>query len=259
MDFGEHSVRLAVALPFLLISLLILAVGPGRLLGRATMEFCYSRSPLNLRMRDGKTISLPELCRSILPPCNLNPFIFNGDVQTMWTVMKSQDVPIYYKRHVFENDDPTYTGSFAVDFVVSPYHESDPSLPPRTAQLTDTEFQSLDSDDSKPMLVLLHGLSGGSYELYLRHVVAPLAGDGGWEACVVNARGCAMSKITTSVLFNARATWDVRYVVKWLRKTFPNRPLFGMGFSLGANILANVCTRICLRLCSVNLTMSFSM
>ena len=49
-----------------------------------------------------------------------------------------------------------------------------------------------------------------------------------------------MSKITSSVLYNARATWDVRQAVKWLRKTFPNRSLFGLGFSLGANILTNV-------------------
>lgn len=64
--------------------------------------------------------------------------------------------------------------------------------------------------------------------------------DAGWEACVVNSRGCARSKITTGVLYNARATWDVRQVVNWLRKSFPNRPLFGIGYSLGANILVNV-------------------
>lgn len=50
-----------------------------------------------------------------------------------------------------------------------------------------------------------------------------------------------MSKITSPVLFNARATWDVRQTVKWLRKTFPNRPLYAIGFSLGANILTNYC------------------
>jgi len=49
-----------------------------------------------------------------------------------------------------------------------------------------------------------------------------------------------MHKITSSILFNARATWDCRQTVKWLRKTFPNRPLYGIGFSLGANILTNV-------------------
>ena len=89
------------------------------------------------------------------------------------------------------------------------------------------------------MVVVLHGLSGGSHEIYLRHVLEPLA-EAGWEGCVVNSRGCAMSVVTTGVLYNARATWDVRQAVKWLRGRFPNRPLFGVGFSLGANILVNV-------------------
>ncbi|TQS31831.1 hypothetical protein Golomagni_07875, partial [Golovinomyces magnicellulatus] len=48
-------------------------------------------------------------------------------------------------------------------------------------------------------------------------------------------------KITSGLLYNARATWDIRQTVKWLRKTFPNRPLFGLGFSLGANMLTNYC------------------
>ena len=89
------------------------------------------------------------------------------------------------------------------------------------------------------MLVVLHGLSGGSHEIYLRHIIAPL-GAKGWEACVVNFRGCAKSKVTSSILYNARATWDFRQTVQWLQKTFPQRPLFGIGFSLGANVLTNV-------------------
>lgn len=32
----------------------------------------------------------------------------------------------------------------------------------------------------------------------------------------------------------------MRQVIRWLRKTFPNRPLFAIGYSLGANILVNV-------------------
>lgn len=73
-----------------------------------------------------------------------------------------------------------------------------------------------------------------------RHVLAPLITSGKWEACVINSRGCAEHKITSGILFNARATWDVRQMVTWLRKMYPNRPLFGIGFSLGANILTNV-------------------
>ncbi|KAJ5092329.1 AB-hydrolase YheT, partial [Penicillium alfredii] len=198
--------------------------------------------------------TLVDVCRAATPDtCHLNPFLFNGHLQTAWTVVKFDSVPIYYKRKMFEADSPMYTGQFAIDFVVRPYdmppdgeltdqarkYTMPSGLPPRTSFYSEDEFSAVPSNDTKPMLVLLHGLSGGSHELYLRHVLAPLMADGSWEACVVNSRGCAQTKISSGVLYNARATWDVRQAVKWLRKTFPNRPLFGIGFSLGANILAN--------------------
>ena len=126
--------------------------------------------------------------------------------------------------------------------MVEAYEDTDVSLPPRTTYYTDDEFESIGSMDDRPMVVTLHGLSGGSHEIYLRHVLRPLVDSGKWEGCVVNSRGCAGSKITTGVLYNARATWDIRQVVKWLRGKYPNRPLFGLGFSLGANILVNVRT-----------------
>lgn len=153
--------------------------------------------------------------------------------------MKSQDIPIFYKRKIFEAENPAFVGTFAVDFVVPPYEEADESLPPRTTFYTDGEVSELGSLDTKPMLVTLHGLSGGSHEMYLRAAIKPILEEG-WEALVINSRGCAKSKITSGVLYNARSTWDIRQVVKWLKKRFPNRPLFGIGFSLGANILVNV-------------------
>ena len=146
---------------------------------------------------------------------------------------------MYYKRKTFIAEDPAFEGTFTVDFVVPPFENADPGLYPRTRHFTQAELESLGKDDEKPMLVTLHGLSGGSHEVYLRHVLEPLFKDG-WEACVVNARGCAQSKMTSDMLFNARATWDIRQVVRWLRRVFPKRPLFGIGSSLGANIFVNV-------------------
>lgn len=212
--------------------------------GHAKTSFHHSNTPVRLQTKSGSEVSLLDICRDSIPPCRLNPLLFNGHLQTAWTVVKDEGPPIIYKRKIFDADDPAYAGTFAVDFVVDTPSENDESLPPRTTYFTDEEFKILESGslDSKPMLVTLHGLSGGSYELYLRHVLAPLVSkEGGWEACVVNSRGCAMSKITTGVLYNARATWDVRQTVKWLREKFPNRSLFAIGFSLGANILTNVC------------------
>ena len=211
------------------------------LLGRAKTTFYHHAKPLQLRTKEGSDSSLLEICESVTPECHLNPLLFNGHVQTFWTAVKPQDIPIYYKRHIFEASDPAYAGTFAVDFVVSPYEDTSSSLPPRTTSFRDEEFEDIGSLDTKPMLVTLHGLSGGSHEIYLRHVLEIL-GKSGWEACVVNSRGCAKSAVTSTILFNARATWDVRQVVKWLRKTFPNRPLFAIGYSLGANILTNVRT-----------------
>lgn len=199
--------------------------------------------------------TLVDVCREGTPDsCDLNPFLFNGHLQTAWTAMKHDNVPVYYKREMFESDSPMFTGHYAMDFVVRPYdmppegeltdqarkYTQPSGMPPRTSFFSQDELSALPSDDTRPMLVALHGLSGGSHEVYLRHILAPLVADGLWEACVVNSRGCAQTKISSGVLYNARATWDVRQAVKWLRKTFPNRPLFGIGFSLGANILANV-------------------
>lgn len=199
--------------------------------------------------------TLVDVCREATPEtCQLNPFLLNGHLQTAWTVMQHDNVPIYYKRKMFVADSAMFTGQFAIDFVVRPYdmppegeltdqarmYTQPSGLPPRTSFYTQEELTALPSDDDKPMLVVLHGLSGGSHEVYLRNVLAPLVADGSWEACVVNSRGCAQTKINSGVLYNARATWDARQSVKWLRKTYPNRPLFGIGFSLGANILANV-------------------
>ncbi|SMR47573.1 unnamed protein product [Zymoseptoria tritici ST99CH_3D1] len=241
--------------------------------GSCSTTFTHSENPLILQTKKGLKRALPELVKDVTPPCNINPFLFNGHLQTAWTAVKYEGPKIHYKRRVFESEDAAYKGHFAVDFVTAappstgesakdggpedeglredPMRVGHHMLPPRTTYFTDKEFKALPSQDTKPLLITLHGLSGGSYETYLRHVLEPLVektsegekagglSGGEWEALVVNARGCAGSKITTSVLFNARATWDVRQIVKWARKTWPNRPLFGIGFSLGANILTN--------------------
>lgn len=247
--------------------------------GKTKITFTHSEEPLLLTMKTGPKRAFPELLKDTTPACSLNPFLFNGHLQTAWTAFKSPAPQIHYKRRIFEQNDSAFAGHFAVDFVVAPpslgSHQTqdgltkdeglteDPMgightrLTPRTTYFTNEEFANIGSDDTKPMLITLHGLSGGSHESYLRHVLAPLVArvatkervayggnhglsGGEWEALVINSRGCAGSKITSSVLYNARATWDIRQVVKWCRKTWPNRPLFAVGYSLGANILTNV-------------------
>ncbi|RYP24553.1 hypothetical protein DL765_000573 [Monosporascus sp. GIB2] len=181
-------------------------------LGRAKLGFVTAPKSLPIREKGGKATSLLEICRATVPPCQLNPLLFNGHAHTMWTATQTAAPPIHYKRRIFEADHREFNGSFAVDFVVpeSEVTGADDSLPPRTVYFSEDELAGMGSDDDRPMLVILHGLSGGSHEVYLRHAIAPLIESGKWEGCVVNSRGCAKSKITTGILYNARATWDVR-------------------------------------------------
>ncbi|PGH03904.1 hypothetical protein AJ80_08606 [Polytolypa hystricis UAMH7299] len=233
------------------------------LLPSGKVSFHHAPKPVLLRRKkSGDTsdseqsyISLADVCKTATPQkCQLNPLLFNGHLQTAWTVVNKDDVQVYYKRWTFKANNENYSGTFDVDFVVEPYESTssdekpnssstssspDSDLPPRTSFYTPEEFSALPSTDTRPMLIILHGLSGGSHELYLRHVVEPLLQQGEWAACVVNFRGCANSKVSSPILYNARATYDVRQMVQWVREKFPNRKLFGIGFSLGANVLTN--------------------
>jgi predicted alpha/beta-fold hydrolase len=145
----------------------------------------------------------------------------------MYTARPDPGPPIHYKRKIMDSTHSVYPGTFAVDFVVSKEdgevaletRSASDNLPERTTNFTPKEWDSIASHDG-------------------RETLAPLTASG-WEACVVNGRGCALSKITTPQLFNSRATWDVRQTILHLRELFPNRPLYAVGFSLGANILTN--------------------
>lgn len=93
--------------------------------------------------------------------------------------------------------------------------------------------------DTTPVLVLLHGLTGGSHESYVRAMVAPIIEQLGWRVMVTNFRGCAGSKVTSPKLYHAGATDDLRSSLFFLSHLIPAEThLHGIGFSLGANILA---------------------
>lgn len=160
----------------------------GWLAGKAKTTFVHCPEPITLKTKSGKATNLLEICEAATPPCNLNPLLFNGHLQTFWTAVKPIEVPIYYKRKIFEHEDPAYSGTFTVDFVVPPYEGSEEGLFERTTHYTEDEIKNLGSLDSKPMLVALHGLSGGSHEIYLRHCLAPLVNDGEWEGTLITTR-----------------------------------------------------------------------
>ncbi|KAF9053936.1 AB-hydrolase YheT [Hymenopellis radicata] len=96
--------------------------------------------------------------------------------------------------------------------------------------------------DETPIVVVLHGLTGGSHESYVRGILskacAPIETGGlGYRGVVVNFRGCAGTPMTAQQLYSAGWTEDLRQALMYIAHRYPNAPLHGLGFSLGANVI----------------------
>lgn len=91
------------------------------------------------------------------------------------------------------------------------------------------------SPDS-PTLILLPGLTGGSGDSYVRHMLVR-ARRKGWRVVVFNSRGCGNSPLTTPQFYSASFLGDIGEVVAHVSSRYPDANLYAAGWSLGANIL----------------------
>ncbi|KAI0767241.1 AB-hydrolase YheT [Fomes fomentarius] len=143
-----------------------------------------------------------------------------GDAQTMYSSVGdfSHVDPITYGRKLLELPDK---GILAID--VTPPLESNPI------------------SAGENVLLVAHGLTGGSHEAYVRAVLSRVtlsktSGGLGFRAVVLNFRGCNGSPVVTPRLYHAGSSEDIRPAVLWICATFPGCSIYGLGFSLGANI-----------------------
>lgn len=155
---------------------------------------------------------------------------------------------IYYERYVLEHaDGGNNTLDLAIrsrdDLSETEYQLSgDKGLPARTRYMTATEQRQFGSQTDGVLVILAHGLAGGSHENYIRRTITDIhqqfPNDSDNVDCIAfNARGCARSKVTSSTYWSAEQTTDIAVCIEFLAKKFPNRRLVAIGFSLGANIL----------------------
>eukprot|EP01105_Mastigella_eilhardi_P027532 TRINITY_DN8528_c0_g1_i1.p1 TRINITY_DN8528_c0_g1~~TRINITY_DN8528_c0_g1_i1.p1 ORF type:complete len:414 (-),score=104.23 TRINITY_DN8528_c0_g1_i1:62-1234(-) len=112
-------------------------------------------------------------------------------------------------------------------------------------RLSDGGQIALDWDDEadhgeareKPVVLVEHGMNGGSKDNYVRHFILE-ARRAGMRCVVVNYRGVAGSTLLTGKIYSAGFTLEFREAVAHVRAAWPGCPLVGVGFSLGANIVS---------------------
>uniref|UniRef100_A0A1D1YPJ6 Embryogenesis-associated protein EMB8 n=1 Tax=Anthurium amnicola TaxID=1678845 RepID=A0A1D1YPJ6_9ARAE len=90
--------------------------------------------------------------------------------------------------------------------------------------------------EDAPLLILLPGLTGGSGDSYVRHMLVR-ARSKGWRVVVFNSRGCGDSPVTTPQFYSASFTRDLSEVVNHISSRYPKSKVYAVGWSLGANIL----------------------
>lgn len=100
------------------------------------------------------------------------------------------------------------------------------------------------------MVIILHGLLGGSHASYVLSAVSkvtrpPEQGGLGYRAMVFNLRGCTLfsqrystsistilgskTPVTSSFLYHPGMTDDLRSVILYATYLYPNSKLFGLG------------------------------
>jgi predicted alpha/beta-fold hydrolase len=225
---------------------------------RATVEQHRNENTVQLPLKDGNDCAATIPLNKLVDSAGLKdktgfwlaPSLFHGALQTMYIYGSAQDqFRPYYGRRVVELEDGA---SISADYLIHPddikdfnsrlnenFPEGWPKLHPRTRYLSPDEVKGLQSEDIiTPLVIINHGLGGGSHEPIIRMLTSELS-QAGLDSVVLNSRGCSRTKLTTPELFSGLATDDLRYFTKLIQSEYPNRPLFAIGFSFGATILSN--------------------
>ncbi|XP_074317658.1 embryogenesis-associated protein EMB8 isoform X2 [Silene latifolia] len=156
---------------------------------------------------------LPSLHNTLQRPYRPFPVIgLNRHLETIFASFFRSLPTLTFKRECIRTPDD---GAVALDWVAGDHF----NLPP-----------------DSPTLILLPGLTGGSGDSYVRHMLIR-ARNLGWRVVVFNSRGCANSPVTTPQFYSASFTGDITQVVAHVGARYPQANLYAVGWSLGANIL----------------------
>ena len=135
-----------------------------------------------------------------------------GHAQTIYPLLIRPD-PLPYHRERWETPDG--------DFIDLDWTDAPAARQPR---------------DSRPLLILFHGLEGSSSSYYAITLMGAAAAIG-WSGVVVNFRGCSGESNRLARAYHSGDSEEIDWILRRLRALSPLRPLYAVGVSLGGNAL----------------------
>lgn len=103
----------------------------------------------------------------------------------------------------------------------------------------DWAVRPIDTEENR-LIVILHGLTGGSESSYIREIVQGLLENDNNKIVVVQYRGINDSPLLTPKSFHAGDTEDIHFALNYLRKEYGHLPCYTIGTSMGANIMVKL-------------------
>jgi predicted alpha/beta-fold hydrolase len=104
----------------------------------------------------------------------------------------------------------------------------------------DGDFIDLDwndtADQSKPLVILFHGLEGSANSHYAIALMRALSA-AGWGGVVVHFRGCSGEINRLPRAYHSGDSDEIDWVLRHIQRQFPDRPRYAVGVSLGGNAL----------------------
>ncbi|KAG7944026.1 hypothetical protein I3843_15G076600 [Carya illinoinensis] len=185
----------------------------------------FRGSPVSLTYNSCSHIydSVVSKCRVLRGRYLATPWLSSPHIQTVFLNFHGRPPAFSYRRQLFHATDG---GTIALDWLMS----RDVS---GGALLMDS---SISKNDTTPLIVVVPGLTSDSASAYIKHLAFNMAKHG-WNVVVSNHRGLGGVSITSDCFYNAGWTEDIRLVINYLHKEYPEAPLFAVGTSIGANVL----------------------
>ncbi len=102
----------------------------------------------------------------------------------------------------------------------------------------DDDFIDVDfcGTGTKPLVILLHGLTGSSQSGYIKGLQRALFMCG-MRSAALNFRGCSGQSNNKARSYHSGETEDIHFLYQTLRQREPDTPIAAVGFSLGGNVL----------------------
>ncbi len=106
-------------------------------------------------------------------------------------------------------------------------------------ELPDGDFLDLDWVDGRtdaPVVVLFHGLEGNSSSAYAADLMHSVQARG-WNGVVAHFRGCSGEDNRLPRAYFAGDSEEIERILRHVKISFPEQPLYAVGVSLGGNAL----------------------